>query len=283
MQGVTQNVIKKSNSNLQVQALNNLVQVQPSKKFYTGAEVPFSSGTYKAGKSKPLKMGDFIRETRGLKKQSHNASYLTEQHNQSRENSHLKRSGTHRDSARGFSSSFTERKRSRDPFGNYLKNKQEDKIAMTETDEKPPDRGGFSFHQSRVPPLVSEPDEGTPLPKINKSKLQASPVELDIEDSDVEIKFPFEKKGEKSDKNRKVEFQKLPTIKTHRGSLFLVDGSAPKGQESKKQNQNQRLMVRPKNFKTGRSSHGNIANQKDDFREDLSHDSPHELRYTAVT
>lgn len=192
--------------NLQVQALNTLVQVPPSKKYYTGAEVPFSSGKHKATRSKPIKMGEFLTLNRARKE--HNNSSLTE-HNASRETSQKQRRvGTTKDHMRGSSASFSERLHGADAFESYLRSKQDEK-GNTDLDEI------ADVEVRKHPRLVAELDDPLAIAMAKRQAEEKSKLDNIVqEESDTEIKFPFSKKA---DKGKKVEFKKATEAKNQKG------------------------------------------------------------------
>lgn len=213
--GVSQNPIKKANNNIELQDLKTLVQVAPSKKYYTGAEVPFSSGKYRALKPKHIKMGEFSSFNRPSKRQAHNSSYLTDQSN-SKEVSYFRNSGLHRQSVQGSIASHTERRRI-EPSDMHYRGKTEDKHALTDTEEPKSNSVGFKLH-SRVPRLVPEVEEGDRLYPAGyqiESKRNKQIADAEVEDSDGEIKFPF-RKGEKG---KKVDFHKMPASQKQKGKI----------------------------------------------------------------
>jgi hypothetical protein len=229
LQGVSQNMAKQGSGNLQIQALNNLVQLTPSKKYYSGAEVPFSSGRYKASRAKPIKMGEFLSLNRA-KRGGHNNSSLTEHHNlsQSREQSQLRRAGTQKDPLRASASSYTDRHKSKDPFEGYLRGRHHEKLALTDAEDNinTKELVQFDLGAHKTPQLVFEPDPDdvagiAALRKRAKANESSEPEEP-VEDSDGEIKFPFSKKADKGEKGKKVEFRKLPAIKNVKGRNRLI-------------------------------------------------------------
>lgn len=216
-------------------------------------------------------MGEFLSFNRA-KKQAHNQSSLTEHHNLSRDHASLRRAGTQRDQMRASSSSYTDRHQSKDPFEKYLRNRHEEKQIFSDIDEVKANGVHFDLPLQKSPKLVMELDPDDPMAKIARTNPSQDKFEVVQEDSDIEIKFPFSKKADRGDKNKKVEFKKVPA---GNGNGLLLD---PRFQKV-----NGRSLVRPKILKSGKSSHHDLMNRKEnEYKEDYSHDSPRGFRYSKI-